>query len=75
MNTGTKAVRSIKINCSRRRFGKNLATKINYALEGSVFIGGAAIQVLRDGLELFKDPKKTEKIAKPAYEDNDGSIS
>jgi glycerol kinase len=37
--------------------------KVNYALEGSIFIAGAAIQWLRDGLELIKDAKETEKLA------------
>tara|TARA_R110000782_G_scaffold178056_2_gene268932 strand:- start:335 stop:1822 length:1488 start_codon:yes stop_codon:yes gene_type:complete len=37
--------------------------KVNYALEGSVFIAGAAIQWLRDGLELIEDAKETEDLA------------
>ncbi|WP_425234940.1 glycerol kinase GlpK [Ulvibacterium sp.] len=37
--------------------------KVNYALEGSIFIAGAAIQWLRDGLELIKDAKETEALA------------
>ncbi|MCA9396546.1 MAG: glycerol kinase, partial [Candidatus Omnitrophica bacterium] len=36
---------------------------LQYALEGSVFIGGAGIQWLRDGLNLFKKADETEKIA------------
>ncbi len=35
-----------------------------YALEGSVFIAGAAIQWLRDGLGFFKHAQETEKLAK-----------
>ncbi len=35
-----------------------------YAVEGSVFIGGAAIQWLRDGLKVLKSSKDSEKIAK-----------
>ncbi|KAA2219456.1 MULTISPECIES: glycerol kinase GlpK [Maribacter] len=38
--------------------------KVNYALEGSIFIAGAAIQWLRDGLELISDAKETEALAK-----------
>ena len=34
-----------------------------YALEGSIFIGGAAIQWLRDGLHLFANAGETEQIA------------
>lgn len=37
--------------------------KVNYALEGSIFIAGAAIQWLRDGLELISDAKETEALA------------
>ena len=36
--------------------------KINYALEGSIFIGGAAIQWLRDKLELINNANETESI-------------
>ncbi len=34
-----------------------------YALEGSVFIGGAAIQWIRDGLQLIKTSPESEKVA------------
>jgi len=37
--------------------------KVNYALEGSIFIAGAAIQWLRDGLELIKHAAETEALA------------
>ncbi len=40
-----------------------LGGKVNYAFEGSIFIAGAAIQWLRDGLELIKDAKETEALA------------
>ena len=36
---------------------------VNYALEGSVFIAGAAIQWLRDSLKFIKNASETEKIA------------
>ena len=55
------------------RFSKNLLTTVawsvdnlqntDYAVEGSVFIGGAALQWLRDGLKLFSSAKETAKIA------------
>ena len=55
------------------RFSKDLLTtiawslgdlkKTEYAIEGSVFVGGAAIQWLRDGLGLFKNARETRKIA------------
>lgn len=37
--------------------------KVYYALEGSIFIAGAAIQWLRDGLELIEEAKETEELA------------
>ncbi len=36
---------------------------LRYALEGSVFIAGAAVQWLRDGLRLFKDAPDVEELA------------
>ena len=38
--------------------------KITYALEGSVFVAGAAIQWLRDGLQIIDHVSETEEIAK-----------
>ena len=43
--------------------------KIYYALEGSVFNAGSAIQWLRDGLEIIKSAKETEAIANKIKED------
>jgi glycerol kinase len=37
--------------------------KATYAIEGSVFIGGAAVQWLRDGLELIDDADETQALA------------
>lgn len=68
MNTGTEAVRSK--NQLLTTIAWKIGDEINYALEGSVFIGGAAIQWLRDGLELFKKASETEKLA-TSLEDND----
>ena len=38
--------------------------RTTYALEGSVFIAGAAVQWLRDGLQLFKRASEIEKLAR-----------
>lgn len=38
--------------------------EINYALEGSVFVGGASVQWLRDKLKLIKSASETESICK-----------
>ncbi len=56
------------------KFSKNLLTTVawslneikntEYAVEGSVFIGGAAIQWLRDGLKIINSAAETEKLAK-----------
>jgi len=40
--------------------------KTTYAVEGSVFIAGAAIQWLRDGLQIIKDAKETENATDSA---------
>ena len=69
MNTGREAVRSQ--NQLLTTVAWKIGDEINYALEGSVFIGGAAVQWLRDGLELFKKASETEKLAM-SLEDNDG---
>lgn len=45
--------------------------EITYALEGSIFVAGAAIQWLRDNLELFKDAKESECLAL-SVEDSNG---
>lgn len=50
-----------------------LEGKVQYALEGSVFIAGAAIQWLRDGLQIIEDSKETEAIA-ASLEDNGGVV-
>jgi len=42
-----------------------------YALEGSVFIGGAVVQWLRDGLEIIKNARETKNIAE-SVSDNQG---
>ena len=45
--------------------------KVQYALEGSVFVGGAAIQWLRDGLKIIDHASQTEEMAKK-LSDNEG---
>ncbi|MCF6347095.1 MAG: glycerol kinase GlpK [Flavobacteriaceae bacterium] len=44
--------------------------KVYYALEGSVFIAGAAIQWLRDGLQMIKSAEESEAIAAKVDGDN-----
>jgi glycerol kinase len=69
MNTGEEAVNSN--NQLLTTVAWELNGKVNYALEGSVFIGGAAIQWLRDGISIVKSAGDTEKMAQE-LEDNEG---
>ena len=61
MNTGDKAVRSEHGLLTTIAWGIN--GKVEYALEGSIFVAGSAIQWLRDGLRMFKDSKDSEQYA------------
>ena len=45
--------------------------KITYAVEGSIFVAGAAIQWLRDGLEVFADAKESEALATSVPDNNE----
>ena len=68
-NTGTRAVPSAN------RLVTTIAWKIGdvteYALEGSVFVGGAVVQWLRDGLGLIRKSEEVEALAK-SVSDNGG---
>jgi glycerol kinase len=68
MNTGEKPQFSKNGLLTTIAYG--LDGKVNYALEGSIFIAGAAIQWLRDGLELIDDAKETEELANSVKEDS-----
>jgi glycerol kinase len=48
-----------------------IGERVDYALEGSVFVGGAAIQWLRDGLQIVKTSAETESLA-ASLSSNDG---
>jgi glycerol kinase len=48
-----------------------IGDQIHYALEGSVFVGGAVIQWLRDGLQLFEQAADSERLA-GSVDDNGG---
>ncbi|MGL1901895.1 MAG: glycerol kinase GlpK [Fibrobacterales bacterium] len=68
MNTGAKRV------TSTQGLLTTIAWSLNgiptYALEGSVFIAGAAIQWLRDGLKLFSNAQESEILAHHANKDD-----
>lgn len=69
MNTGEKACTSKQGLLTTIAWG--LDSEINYALEGSVFIAGAAIQWLRDELKLIDKSTDSEHFAQQV-EDNGG---
>lgn len=68
MNTGTKAVRSNHGLLTTVAVGPK--GEVNYALEGSVFMGGATIQWLRDELGLIRDANDTEYFASKVADTN-----
>ena len=61
MNTGEKAVASEHGLLTTIAWGLN--GKVEYALEGSIFVAGSAIQWLRDGLRMFQDASDSEAYA------------
>ncbi len=69
LNTGKEAL------VSKSKLLTTIAWKrgdeVQYAIEGSVFIGGAVIQWLRDEMEFFKEASDSESLAEAA-EDNGG---
>ncbi|MCE6953243.1 glycerol kinase GlpK [Cereibacter sphaeroides] len=64
LNTGTEQV------ASRNRLLTTIAYQLNgqrtYALEGSIFIAGAVVQWLRDGLKLIREAGETHGLARAA---------
>ncbi|ETX29646.1 glycerol kinase GlpK [Roseivivax isoporae] len=64
LNTGSEPVRS------RNRLLTTIAYQFDgtptYALEGSIFIAGAVVQWLRDGLRLIREAKETQPLAEKA---------
>ena len=61
MNTGERCIKSSNGLLTTIAIG--IDNKIEYALEGSVFIAGAAIQWLRDEMKFFSDAADTEYFA------------
>ena len=60
LNTGETALRST--NKLLTTVGYRLDGKVTYGLEGSIFIAGAAVQWLRDGMKLIASAGETEGI-------------
>ena len=63
LNTGTSPVPSKSGLLTTAGYGLEQGKSV-YALEGSIAITGAAIQWLRDNLQIIKDASETEEIAK-----------
>ena len=68
MNTGEKLEYSKNGLLTTIAWGLN--DKIYYALEGSVFVAGSAIQWLRDGLQIINNAEESEKFAHAIKEEN-----
>lgn len=64
LNTGTTAVASS--NKLLTTIAYQLDGKVTYALEGSIFIAGAAVQWLRDGLGIIDSAKQSGELAQQA---------
>lgn len=71
MNTGTKAVQSK--NNLLTTIAWQIKGETHYALEGSVFIAGAAVQWLRDGLKIIRQSADVQPLA-ASVEDTDGVV-
>ena len=69
MNTGTEAVISDHGLLTTIAYGIN--GEVKYALEGSIFVAGSAIQWLRDSMRMFNDASISEDYAMKV-EDNNG---
>lgn len=68
MNTGTVPVHSKNGLVTTIAWGVD--DKVEYALEGSIFVAGAAIQWLRDELGLIRDAADSEHLAKSVSDSN-----
>jgi glycerol kinase len=69
MNTGSEAVKSENGLLTTIAWG--IDGKVEYALEGSIFVAGSAVQWLRDGLKIISHAKETEPLAE-TLESNEG---
>lgn len=68
MNTGEKP--QISKNNLLTTIGYGINGKVYYALEGSVFVAGSAIQWLRDGLRMIDTAPESEAVANASTGDN-----
>lgn len=68
MNTGEKPVFSQNGLVTTIAWG--LGEKVTYALEGSIFVAGAAIQWLRDEMKLIANAAESEAVAQEVTDTN-----
>lgn len=68
LNTGQEAVRSE--NRLLTTVGYRLDGQTHYAMEGSIFVAGAAVQWLRDGLGLISSAGESETLARSVGAEN-----
>jgi len=68
INTGNKIIKSSNKLLSTIAY--RLEGKTTYALEGSIFVAGSAIQWLRDGLNFFEDARESEDLALQAKDNS-----
>jgi glycerol kinase len=68
MNTGDQALQSK--NRLLTTIGYRINGKTTYALEGSIFMAGATIQWIRDGLQLISNAKESQSLAEETGADN-----
>ena len=69
MNSGEKPITSS--NNLLTTIAWKIGDKVNYALEGSIFVAGSVVQWLRDGLGIIKSSSEVEALA-ASVEDNGG---
>ena len=68
LNTGDKPV--ISKHGLLTTIGWQIKDKVSYALEGSVFIGGAVVQWLRDEMDILENSAQSEEFAKKVKDSN-----
>lgn len=61
LNTGARPV--LSRNNLLTTIAWKIGDKVNYALEGSIYVGGSVVQWLRDGLGIIKSSSEVEKLA------------
>ena len=69
MNTGTKPI--LSKNNLLTTVAWKIGNTVNYALEGSIFVGGSVVQWLRDGLGIIRSSSEIEALA-ASVPDNGG---